>query len=208
MSARSEEETHGFSDLPGWMQGLIASVTLVYAAWLWLPAWGFVLVWTGLAAVAAAAAYLFVQRHDDPVEAFTAALGAVATLPERAEPAGEAETATGRGGTVEQADADDREEAVEKVDRLSSYQKSKLKDAVGMEREVTGCGTKRSLHVHHITPRSDGGGNELSNLIVVCRNHHADCDNGAFNRTQQRQMTRGSRFVKDGIQDCWRESVG
>lgn len=185
MTTTNDEEPAGFADLPGWLQAVIVATVGVYATWVWLSAWTFVVIWGGLAILALTGVYFFVQRHEEPMDALTTALGEVLSA--------------GEGSASE---------SVETVDRLSSYQKSKLKDAVGMECEVTGCSTKRSLHVHHITPRSEGGGNELSNLIVVCRNHHADCDNGSFNRTQQRQMIRGDRFVDDGIKDYWKGSVG
>lgn len=177
MGSTTKDEEYGWEDLPGWAQALIVATVGVYAMWLWLPTWKFVLIWAVLGFGLLAAGYAYVQKHEDPMEA----LSAITTS--------------------------DSSSTVEKVDRLSSYQKSKLKDAVGMECEVTGCGMKRSLHVHHITPRSEGGGNELSNLIVVCRNHHADCDNGSFNRTQQREMIRGDRFLDEGIKEYWRGSV-
>lgn len=34
------------------------------------------------------------------------------------------------------------------------------------------CGTTRNLHVHHIVYRSQGGGNEPTNLITLCVAHH------------------------------------
>lgn len=34
------------------------------------------------------------------------------------------------------------------------------------------CGTKRNLHVHHITYRSQGGSDHESNLITLCLTHH------------------------------------
>jgi hypothetical protein len=36
-----------------------------------------------------------------------------------------------------------------------------------------GCRAARNLDVHHIQFRSDGGGNELSNLLTLCSGHHA-----------------------------------
>jgi hypothetical protein len=38
---------------------------------------------------------------------------------------------------------------------------------------VPGCRAARNLDVHHIQFRSDGGGNELSNLLTLCSGHHA-----------------------------------
>ena len=34
------------------------------------------------------------------------------------------------------------------------------------------CGTEYGLHVHHIKYRSEGGSNDLSNLITLCFKHH------------------------------------
>lgn len=34
------------------------------------------------------------------------------------------------------------------------------------------CGFNYHVHVHHITPLSEGGTNEFSNLITLCPNHH------------------------------------
>jgi Domain of unknown function (DUF222)/HNH endonuclease len=35
-----------------------------------------------------------------------------------------------------------------------------------------GCGRRRGLEVHHLVPRSRGGGDEISNLALVCPTHH------------------------------------
>lgn len=182
LTTTREDDALGWSDLPGWLQALIVATIVVYGSWLWMPTWQFYLLWGGTIAFVLALLYLFVQRHEDPIQALSAVARALVNPGERSD-------------------------SVETVPRLSSYQKSKLKNAVGMECEVPGCTTKRSLHTHHITPRSEGGANGLSNLIVVCRNHHADCDNGSFNRTQQREMIRGDRFADDGIKEYWRRSI-
>lgn len=38
------------------------------------------------------------------------------------------------------------------------------------------CGFDLAVSVHHITPRSEGGTNEFSNLITLCPNHHKLAD--------------------------------
>lgn len=43
---------------------------------------------------------------------------------------------------------------------------------------VPGCRAARNLDVHHIQFRSDGGGNELSNLLTLCSGHHAQLHAG------------------------------
>lgn len=35
------------------------------------------------------------------------------------------------------------------------------------------CGDPRNLHIHHVVPRSVGGGNNPHNLIALCRYCHA-----------------------------------
>ena len=42
------------------------------------------------------------------------------------------------------------------------------------------CEMKRYLHMHHIKPRHLGGDNRVSNLILLCPNHHAAAHNGNF----------------------------
>lgn len=34
------------------------------------------------------------------------------------------------------------------------------------------CGTTSDLHVHHLTPRADGGTDDPANLQVLCRSCH------------------------------------
>jgi len=34
------------------------------------------------------------------------------------------------------------------------------------------CGTEYNLHVHHILYRSEGGSNDIDNLITLCYKHH------------------------------------
>lgn len=36
-----------------------------------------------------------------------------------------------------------------------------------------GCNATERLHVHHIKPRSEGGGDEVGNLRTLCASHHA-----------------------------------
>lgn len=38
------------------------------------------------------------------------------------------------------------------------------------------CGFDVVVNVHHITPRSEGGTDDVSNLITLCPNHHAMAD--------------------------------
>jgi predicted restriction endonuclease len=58
-----------------------------------------------------------------------------------------------------------------------------------------------------MTPRSQGGGNELTNLIVLCRNHHADADAGSLSRSVLRELIRGDRFQDEGVKEYWAKSA-
>ncbi len=44
------------------------------------------------------------------------------------------------------------------------------------------CGFEVLLRVHHIVPRHEGGTNELTNLALLCPNHHAMADCGLVSR--------------------------
>ncbi len=170
-------------EVPVWLKGTIAVIVVVAILWTYLPTWQFVLLWVVLFSLCGVGVYLYVDRQGS----LRAALEDLRSLLRFEE---------------------EREESEDRVDPLTSYASSKLKTAVGLTCEVPKCSLQRSLHVHHIKPRSSGGSNRLSNLIVVCRNHHADCDNGAFNRTQQREMIRGDRFDdSETIKEYWRKSV-
>jgi len=35
------------------------------------------------------------------------------------------------------------------------------------------CRHSENLHIHHTIPRADGGDNRISQLILLCPNHHA-----------------------------------
>ena len=38
--------------------------------------------------------------------------------------------------------------------------------------KCTECGSKESIEVHHVIPRSRGGSNAISNLLTLCDVHH------------------------------------
>lgn len=46
------------------------------------------------------------------------------------------------------------------------------------------------LEVHHIEPRSKGGSNDPSNLIVLCPNHHRQADAGGISKTKLKAKVR------------------
>ena len=53
------------------------------------------------------------------------------------------------------------------------------------------CGDRSDhLEVHHIEPRSEGGSNKPSNLIVLCPNHHRQADKGGISKTKLKAKVR------------------
>jgi hypothetical protein len=49
--------------------------------------------------------------------------------------------------------------------------------------QVPGCRSTRFLHIHHVRPRSEGGGHEMWNLILLCGAHHRLVHEGAITLT-------------------------
>jgi hypothetical protein len=45
----------------------------------------------------------------------------------------------------------------------------------GWRCRVPGCTSRRNLHAHHIVFRSQGGSDEIDNLVTVCATHHHRC---------------------------------
>ena len=45
---------------------------------------------------------------------------------------------------------------------------------------VPGCRNHRHLHVHHVKPRSEGGGHDPLLLIPLCHRHHAAVHDGSL----------------------------
>lgn len=44
--------------------------------------------------------------------------------------------------------------------------------------EIPGCGFDDVLEIHHLVPKKSGGTDDLSNLIILCPNHHAMLHHG------------------------------
>lgn len=51
------------------------------------------------------------------------------------------------------------------------------------------CGFDIVVDVHHITPRSEGGTDDVSNLLTLCPNHHRMADLGIINVEHLRNTT-------------------
>lgn len=59
------------------------------------------------------------------------------------------------------------------------------------EQRCEWCGERSDhLEVHHIEPRSEGGSNDPSNLIVLCPNHHRQADAGGISKTKLKAKVR------------------
>lgn len=177
----TQDEFH-FSDLPPWVQALALGGGVLLFLWALAPRWVFFLTIAGLVLTVGGLIWYAVQKNDGLIAALKAGLSTYRELHE---------------------DWETTQEKKARADPLTTYQKTKLKKAVGLECEVPKCSISRSLHVHHIRPRSEGGSNDLSNLIVLCRNHHADADAGSYSRSMLRQLTRGDRFDDGGIKEYW-----
>ena len=61
---------------------------------------------------------------------------------------------------------------------------------------VPGCRAARNLDVHHIVQRAHGGGNETSNLAVLCSGHHRLLHDGLIRITGD--ANRELAFTRDG----------
>lgn len=46
------------------------------------------------------------------------------------------------------------------------------------------CGRRHRLDPHHIVPRSQGGGDELENLVTLCRVDHEKMDGGGWRKAR------------------------
>jgi hypothetical protein len=92
--------------------------------------------------------------------------------------------------------------------RPPTYWTNNLVEAVGGQCKVQACHKVSHLQVHHIEQHAQGGSNRLTNLIVVCPNHHGACETGSINKTRQRAIfARKDRFTDSGFPEKWKEKV-
>jgi hypothetical protein len=56
------------------------------------------------------------------------------------------------------------------------------------------------LDIHHIEPRASGGSNDLSNLILVCKNCHARVESGAITHAELVRKKREIRVIPLPVQ--------
>ena len=75
------------------------------------------------------------------------------------------------------------------VPPLSQSQRESLIRKVGTRCCYPHCKETVALDVHHITPRSKGGTNRESNLVVLCPTHHTLSDRGAIPRARLKQYS-------------------
>jgi 5-methylcytosine-specific restriction enzyme A len=53
-------------------------------------------------------------------------------------------------------------------------------------RQCSRCLSTVGLHVDHVTPRAEGGADEISNLVVLCHSHHSSKTLADRNRARAR----------------------
>lgn len=82
-----------------------------------------------------------------------------------------------------------RRPKVEVTPPLSQSQRESLIRKVGTRCCYPHCKETVALDVHHITPRSKGGTNRESNLVVLCPTHHTLSDRGAIPRARLKQYS-------------------
>ena len=75
---------------------------------------------------------------------------------------------------------------------LSEAPRSSWNTQIAREQcEVCGHAAVRDLEVHHRTPRAEGGGNELRNLVVLCETCHDDHHRGNLSIGELKQTSEG-----------------
>ncbi len=62
---------------------------------------------------------------------------------------------------------------------------------------VPGCGFDFIVENHHIVPRSEKGGGELPNCILLCPNHHALADAEVLSRETLAQISKNAIATKE-----------
>ena len=74
----------------------------------------------------------------------------------------------------------------------------KVLEEKGWQCEMCGCSIVKVLEVHHKIAVHKGGGNELSNLMVLCKNCHALIEEEKYQNRLDRILSRIDQFA-DGI---------
>lgn len=82
--------------------------------------------------------------------------------------------ATGQGRTASTADAvtTDNGAAQSVICDDAGIKSATREEILERDKRCRYCGTRDGLDVHHIVYRSQGGGDEPTNLIALCRRHH------------------------------------
>ena len=75
-----------------------------------------------------------------------------------------------------------------KAPPLSQGEKNSLMDKVGNKCEY--CSDHYTLDVHHIIPRSEGGSNKQSNLVVLCSKCHRMAQGGGISKARLQGIAR------------------
>lgn len=72
---------------------------------------------------------------------------------------------------------------------LTDARARKIMVAAGNKCEIRRCKFP-AQEVHHIKPRSEGGQDVASNLIVLCGSHHNEAHHGSITRTKLRELVK------------------
>ena len=71
---------------------------------------------------------------------------------------------------------------IDLANRRPSSQRIYVRD--GWRCMAPGCTSRRNLETHHVVYRSQGGGDELENLVCLCRFHHQMGEHGSLARVR------------------------
>lgn len=61
------------------------------------------------------------------------------------------------------------------------------------------CGWTETFEVHHIIPRCEGGSDELSNLVMLCPNHHSLADLGKIGKDVLREFSISQYYTEEEL---------
>ena len=55
------------------------------------------------------------------------------------------------------------------------------------------CGYKKSVHAHHVIPRSEGGSDKTKNGVLLCPNCHVEAHEGRISRSKLRRYKKKAK---------------
>jgi 5-methylcytosine-specific restriction endonuclease McrA len=93
---------------------------------------------------------------------------------------------------------------------LRTLRKHVLARAKGKCEFVAGTGHDGPVDCHHVVKRSQGGADDASNLVALCRRHHQDTDR-PFSKTRLVVTPLGAErfeFAEVTVRDKWEAKAG